>query len=242
MEINKTFRLLRMVVFGVASVFGLIVIILGALITHYTTEFLGFFYDYAALGIATGLLTILTLPAMLALSIARKGAITSMIAVEIGWVWFLWILWLSVGGHTVGIFFLGDCSDLGFGTLVVAVCRETSALTAFAFLTWILLMAYNVTLIALTFRLHTRGHTRVWTQDVTDTDFTALRVDNSQIVYDPKVTATYATQYPPQVGSPVTVVQQQNTGSYTQQAYPQPQVGGPYPQPQGVQPQGTVQV
>ena len=82
-----------------------------------------------------------------------------------------------------------------------------------------------------------RGHTRVWTQDVTDTDFTALRVDNNQVVYDPKVSPAYVTQYPPQVGSPVPVVQQQNAGSYPQQAYPQSQVGSPYAQPQGTMPQ-----
>jgi hypothetical protein len=216
MEINNTLRLLRMVVFGtcllffsfsslcrssfsvgVASVFSFIVIILGALITHYTVNFFGFFYDYAALGIATGLLTILTLPGMfvqrtisglcyfltlhkcrLALSMIRKGAITSMIAVEIGWVckyqpsifnvlhwcviifWpklgFLWIMWIAVGGNTAGIFFLGNCAELGFGTwsnswfagrshstflgsiVDEAACNETTALTAFGFLTWIL--------------------------------------------------------------------------------------------------------
>ena len=46
------------------SVFGLIVIILGGLVTNFSTNNLGIFYDYAALGIATGLLTVLTLPVM----------------------------------------------------------------------------------------------------------------------------------------------------------------------------------
>ena len=85
-EINNMFRLVRMVVFGtwlqvliescgaqrspfffsvgMTSFFALIVIILGGLITHFTDTFLDGFFNYAALGIATGLLTLLTLPTM----------------------------------------------------------------------------------------------------------------------------------------------------------------------------------
>ena len=81
-ELNNTFKLLRMVVFGTwlliepyacgahlfsvgtASFFALIVIILGALVTNFSAKLLGGFFNYAALGIATGLLTLLTLPAM----------------------------------------------------------------------------------------------------------------------------------------------------------------------------------
>ena len=86
------------------SLFALIVIILSGLVTNFSDSFLGGFFNFAALGIATGLLTLLTLPAMfvassiffsrdfltlneprLALSMVRKGAFTSMIALEIGW-------------------------------------------------------------------------------------------------------------------------------------------------------------
>ena len=49
---------------GMTSFFALIVIILGGLITHFTDTFLDGFFNYAALGIATGLLTLLTLPTM----------------------------------------------------------------------------------------------------------------------------------------------------------------------------------
>ena len=82
-----------------------------------------------------------------------------------------------------------------------------------------------------------RGNTGVWTKDVTETDFTAERINNNpQIVYDNK--AIYPNQYPP-TGSPVVP---QNSGSYPQAGVPY-QTGGPYQPPQApnlyTQPQGT---
>ena len=95
-----------LIVFSVAttSLFALIVLILSGLVTNYSRGFLPF----ASLGIATALFTLLSLPAMfvynapfseneiffltvtlpvsrLALSMVRKGAFSSMIALEIGW-------------------------------------------------------------------------------------------------------------------------------------------------------------
>jgi len=214
------------------SLFALIVIILGALVTNFSDKFLGGFFNYAALGIAAGLLTLLSLPAMLAVSIVRKGAFTSMIAFEIGWIWFLWILWVSVGGNSAGsIAFIGSCGDYSiFGTAVVAACNESTAITAFGFLSWVLLLFYNSFLATLTFRQHLRGNTGIWTKDVTDTDFMAVGPNNPQIVFDNKVSPMYAPQYPP-AGSPM--VSQQTAGSYTQAGtpYQSPQAPGLYNQP-----------
>ena len=122
-------------------------------------------------------------------------------------------------------------------------CVETSAITAFGFLSWILcksftlasqrntpklslwislspspllnvtVMSYNITLSTLTFRQHFRGYTEVWIKDVTATDFTATGVNNTQTFFDPK--ATYAPQ-----------------SQYPQSQYPQyPPVGTPVPIP-----------
>jgi hypothetical protein len=182
--------------------FSVIVIILGGLLTNFSDTFLGGFFNYAALGIATGLLTLLTLPAMfvyrtisevlfpltlhesrLALSRVRKGAFTSMIAVEIGWICKCQLVF-----HTniqYDFFFLfchnqgssGSCGSLlvvilqlvspllavavdtphlvraltrlmysslfsfdffNIGSAVVAACNESSAITAFGFLCWIM--------------------------------------------------------------------------------------------------------
>jgi len=205
-DLNRIFNTIRFVVFGVASLFSLIAIILGGV---FTTDTLS--TSFAALAIATGLLTILTLPVMLTLSVIRKGAFTSMIAVEIGWTSFLWVMWLAVGASSASVV-LFDIYGIFFTSPV------QSAITAFGFLTWILLTFYTILLTTLTFRQQFRGNV-VWTGEVTETDFTAPG-GNSQVVYESKATPT--SQYPP-TGTSVPVAQQQTPGSYNEQ------VASPYP-------------
>ncbi|KAJ3496998.1 hypothetical protein NLJ89_g10408 [Agrocybe chaxingu] len=140
-DLNRIFGLVRTGVFGVVSLFALIAIILAAIVTNWTnTYYLLGYFPSAALGIATGILTILTLPVMWFLSVKRKGAVTSMIVVEIAWTWFLWIMWVAVGGSTAGTFWIGSCEGLsvlrGAGSAETA-CRSTQGLTAFGFLNWI---------------------------------------------------------------------------------------------------------
>ncbi|KDR74383.1 hypothetical protein GALMADRAFT_99396 [Galerina marginata CBS 339.88] len=172
-DMNKTFNLVRTCVFGVASLFAFLELALGAAITNYTTtRFFGGYFAFAALGIATAILTFLTLPVMLLLSLNRKGAVTSMVAIEVGWTWFLWIMWLSVGSSTASIFAVTNC-NIRFDTELETLCREVQAFEAFGFLTWIMLFAYNVTLIFLVIRQQMRGNTGVWTGYMLETDFTA---------------------------------------------------------------------
>ena len=77
-----------------------------------------------------------------------------------------------------------------------------------------------------------RGNIGIWTKDVTVTDFTAVRTNNPQIVYN--INVTYPNQYPP-AGTPI--VLQQIPGSYTQAGIPYQagsyQAPGFYTQPQG---------
>jgi hypothetical protein len=228
-ELNSMFRLTRIVVFATTSFFAFIVIILGGLVTNYDNNlFDGFFvFSFAALGIATGVFTLLTLPVMLALSMFRKGLFTSMIAVEIAWTWILWILWIAVGGNSAtGLAIVGSCSQ--YVPSAAAACNESSGIAALGFLSWIMLLGYCSFLATLTFRQHMRGNTGIWTKDVTETDFTAVGANTTQIVFDNKSSsATYPNQYPP-AGTPI---QQQTPGSYTQAGLPYQQ-GSPYPQPQ----------
>jgi magnesium-transporting ATPase (P-type) len=128
-DLNATLRLARTVVFSVASLFAFIVLALSASITNYTSSFYyGGYFTFAALGIATAVLTLLTLPPMLLLSLKRQGAVTSMIAVEVGWTWFLWILWLAVGGNSAGFSWLGCSFASGKAE---SICQQTQAVTAF---------------------------------------------------------------------------------------------------------------
>lgn len=238
MDFNNTFRIIRISIFGVTCFLAFIVLILGGLVvswlnkdTNGDTE-LNVVDGPPSLAIATAILTLLSLPAMIALSMFRKGAFTSMIAVEIGWTWFLWIMWIAVGASSVDLF--ADSCDLyqfAFGQQGVNACNDNKGIIALAFLNWICLLFYKVFLTGLTFRQYLRGNTRVWVMDVTETDFaSAGSTTTTQVVYDGKVNPTYGNQYPP--GTPTPLGQPQvvysQAGSFAQ---PQTQTGAsPYPQ------------
>jgi len=233
-DTNRTFTLVRTVVFGVATLFAFLELALGAAITNYTsTRFLGGYFSFAALGIATAILTFLTLPVMLFLSLNRKGAITSMVAIEVGWTWFLWIMWLSVGGSTASIFTITNC-NITFDNALESLCREVQAFTAFGFLTWIMLFAYNITLIVFVVRQQMRGNSGVWTGYILETDFAAAgpsSYSGGASEYkgnNNNNTGNFAPQYPPaqvanQPGGYVTqqAMAPQHTAATTMSPYPQ---------------------
>jgi len=220
-DVNQTFGFVRKIAFGVASVFAFLELALGAAITNWTsTNFFGGYFSFAALGIATGILTFLTLPVMLFFSLNRKGAIVNMVAIEVGWTWFLWIMWVSVGGSAASIFWITDCTD-HWDTNAETVCREVQAFTAFGFLTWIILFAYNMALIFFVIRTHMRGNSGVWTGYISETDFGAVGNSYGNSV-EHKGSPGFAPQYPPaqSMGSP---------GYGGQPVVPQ-HTGSPYPQ------------
>jgi len=69
---------------GVTVAFSFAVLILAALIMYFiSSHYSKFHFPFVALGIATSILTFLTLPVMLVLSMSRKAAIPSMISIEI---------------------------------------------------------------------------------------------------------------------------------------------------------------
>jgi len=68
------------------------------------------------------------------ISIARKGALTSYIVVELCWLWFLWIMWVATAGNLASTGFLGSCAGTeGTGA---ALCIETQVIAALGFFTW----------------------------------------------------------------------------------------------------------
>jgi len=160
---------MRTWVFSLATFFAFLEIALGAAITNLTIMDFNVFFVFAALDIAAAGLTILTLPVMLILSRYRKGAFTSIVAIEVGWIWVLCALWLSVGALSKSDLPVDVCIFLFDNQL----CPETQALTAFGFLTWILLFVYNMTFMTLVFRQQMRGNTSIWTGYVLETDFAA---------------------------------------------------------------------
>lgn len=195
-EVNKLLPLVRTIVFIASSVLGLAVLAMSAHIVSWTNSIVsGAYFQYAALALATGLLTILSLPAMLMISIARKGAVTSFIVVELPWLWFLWIMWVASAGNVASTVWIGNCS-LAKG-IVATICDETKAIEAFAFINWFMIMAYTITLLIFTVMTHMRGHSGIWTSSVREADFDAPAVIAAPVQpsYEVKMDNTGVSQF-----------------------------------------------
>jgi len=223
---SQKFALVRTCVFCVATFFAFLELALGAAITNLTTVASHVFFSFSALAIATAILTIVTLPVMLFLSRSRKGAFTSLVAIEVGWTGFLWIMWLAVGADTASALPFFDCE------FDVVFCPEMEALTAFGFLAWMLLLAYNITLLVLVFRQQSRGNSGVWTGYMLETDFSAPGPSSSGYPSESKVNnynmGNFSPQYPPvqapiQQGGYVPGLANipQHTAAPTMSSYPQ---------------------
>jgi hypothetical protein len=237
-DLNKLFGVIRVVVLGVVCLFSALVLIMGALVTNFTTSLLGGYFTYAAFAIAISALTILTVPVLIVLSISRKGAFPSMVVVELSYLALLWILWLAVGGTIGNIPWINYCSSLSYYyTGYESACMETQAMAAFAFLNWLLLMFLDIFLLSLAIVQANRGNAGIWTSCVTDADYSAPAATSAtteaKIGYGgptsvPVTPVTqYAQPYPQPVPSP-------------QQAYPPQQVYTPPPQQPGMPMSGQV--
>ncbi|KAJ3486638.1 hypothetical protein NLI96_g4107 [Meripilus lineatus] len=130
---------------------------------------------FAAFDLVVALFTLLTLPAMIAIDFFRKGAFTSMIMVEAGWLSFLWVMWLAAAGFTVSSIsnLLSLCSVNPGVSNLQGACRNTQAAAAFGFLSWLTLMAYSGGILVLAFLSQQRG-VQVWRSSVRDAKFNAF--------------------------------------------------------------------
>ncbi|KAI0374268.1 hypothetical protein BV20DRAFT_935696 [Pilatotrama ljubarskyi] len=130
-------------------------------------------FAWAGLSVATGVLTLVTLPAMLVIDFLRSGAFSSMIVVELAWLGFLGVLFLATGGAAAdsAATFWGNCGQWTPAS-AQTVCSETSAAAAFGFLAWLPLWGYTITLLVLLIIHANRGH-YVWKSSVKEANFAA---------------------------------------------------------------------
>jgi len=199
-NLNQVFRVIRVISLGVVSLFAVLVLILAALVTNFTESTFEIYFTYAAYAFAVSGLTLFTVPAMIGLSLSRKGAFVSMIVVELAWLALLWILWLALGGTIANISLVAYCTELGLLSSYQSACIETQAMAAFAFLNWLLLLVHNIFLLSLAIVQANRGNSAIWTSCVTDVDFSASASTEPKVGYaNTPMTATPGTQtYPPQ--------------------------------------------
>jgi len=164
---------LRVVTFATVSLFAAIVLSLSADLISLTEPL--FYYKFSAFALATSAITLLTVVPMFVIDILRQGAIFSYIVVEIVWLSVLWVLWLSSGSYAawtdnqIEAFYPAESScnyHLIFDNNIVNQgCSEIKSITAFSFLTWIILMVYTSILLFLGIRAQGRGN-NVWTVSV----------------------------------------------------------------------------
>ncbi|KDQ28887.1 hypothetical protein PLEOSDRAFT_1088921 [Pleurotus ostreatus PC15] len=207
---SNVLPLVRLVSFGVVIVFSIIVLGLCAHITNLTTNsFIPFYFTFAAMGIATVILTWAGLGTLLIVDRLRKGAIASWIVTELSVMGFLWIFWLTTGAlvsEENAFRFSPGCSNTR-GT----VCGEFAATVAFSWLNWLIIFGYGGTLLVFSIIAATRGNS-VWFKSVSEADFFAPAVQK----------AAPPTVYQPQPVQPQ-MQQQPIQGQYPPAGYQQPQ-------------------
>ncbi|KIM83956.1 hypothetical protein PILCRDRAFT_818986 [Piloderma croceum F 1598] len=160
--------IVRVAVFVLSIVFSVIVLGLAAYLQSLTNVELNF----VDLAIATAVLTIVTLPVLLIVDLIRDGAFTSMVVVELSWLFVLWVLWLATGADAAQVSsnFFSSC-DFVF-SLSNQICHEVQAIVGFSFLIWLLLMVYSIVILVMAIIASTRGNSP-WTSTVKRGNFLA---------------------------------------------------------------------
>ncbi|OAX42674.1 hypothetical protein K503DRAFT_682873, partial [Rhizopogon vinicolor AM-OR11-026] len=123
------------------------------------------YFIFSVLGMATSLLTIITVPIMLIVDFVRRGAFTSMVVVELVWLFILWVLWVATAAEAIAtsnFYFPAGCI---YANSANAYCTELQAVEAFAFLNFIMFFVYTKVLLVFSIIASSRGK-NVWTSSV----------------------------------------------------------------------------
>ncbi|THU87385.1 hypothetical protein K435DRAFT_612363, partial [Dendrothele bispora CBS 962.96] len=136
------------------------VIALAGHMTSTAVTFLGTAFDFQALAISCGALSMITMLPILIVGFIRRGAWLNMNVVEIPIAGFLWTLWIALAvlcTSWVPILFPDGCP----AAITATFCAELFAIESLAFVVWILLLVYIFTMIILCLIGKSRGNA-VW--------------------------------------------------------------------------------
>ncbi|KAF9245725.1 hypothetical protein BU15DRAFT_70796 [Melanogaster broomeanus] len=164
--------IIRIAVLASSTLFSIVVLGLAAHILSLTQQYLGSYFYFSALGIAAGVLSMVTLPLMVVLDFYRRGAFTSMIVVELVWLFILWVLWVATAAEAavaVNFFFPFGCIYPEYPVTNQA-CHEMQATEAFSFLIFIILLVYTILLLISALVAASRGN-GVWLSSVKESTF-----------------------------------------------------------------------
>ncbi|KAG2138660.1 uncharacterized protein EDB93DRAFT_1299074 [Suillus bovinus] len=243
------FSVARITLFSLAIAFSLIALGLDAYFVSLTVPH-NFYFVFSALGVATAVLTILTIPIMLILDFIRRGAVTSMIIFELSWLFILAILWVATAGEAVSTFnyYYPQGCDYRSGTWisdtisnhaqslpgsdVETYCMELQAVEAFAFLNFFIFLGYTAVLLVFSIIGSSRGN-GVWMYSVKEAKF--LSQNSSRV--QQQVPLSQYSGAPPTGYAPVQLGTYSNhSGTPGQSVHTQPQQFQPLysGQPQGI--------
>ncbi|KAG1756996.1 hypothetical protein EDB19DRAFT_1654986 [Suillus lakei] len=214
------FSVFRITLFSLTVAFSLIGLGLNAYYISLTAPY--FYYNFSVLGVATAVLTILTVPIMLTVEFVRRGAFTSMIVFELSWLFILAILWVATAGEAIyvsNIFFPRGCIYADVDPIENAYCMELQAVEAFAFLNFFIFLGYTCTLLIFSIIGASRGNS-VWTYSVKEATFFAQKSWPAQQQtplnqYSGAPATGYTSGAPPTGYTGTPVSQPQQLGTYT---------------------------
>ncbi|KAG0695318.1 hypothetical protein DFH29DRAFT_1072526 [Suillus ampliporus] len=212
----SVFSVIHLIIFSLSIVFSLIVLGLNAYFLSVMVPH-QFYFIFSALGIATAVLTILTVLIMLIVDLIRHGAFTSMIVIELVWLLILSILWIVTAGVAAAgfsLYFPQGCIYATDDPTANAYCMELQAVLAFAYLNFFIFLGYTSTLLALSLIELSRGKS-VWTSSVKESTFLA---PNSGPVQQVPLAQYSGAPAPGYTGTSVS--QPQQPGTYTSYSGP----------------------
>jgi len=227
-------NIVRHIIYGTTLGFSLIVLGIAAnynsLVHQYESELrlwdpavniIGPLLNLVGFAIATPVLTFAVLIPVMIIEFLRRGALTSLVATELGFIGVLWVLWLACAADitsALGGYSLGDCGR-ATGTLA-SLCSQYEALQAFSWLNWLILLSYWATILVFALVSQSRGIQKPFLQPTTELGPTLARTPKT-VVMEQKILP--AQGHPPGGMPPGTYV---HPGQYSQQSYPP----GQYPQ------------
>ncbi|KAG1736422.1 uncharacterized protein EDB91DRAFT_1292013 [Suillus paluster] len=140
---------LRAFVFSFASLLALVVIGICAHIESFVAGYQNAYLTFAALGLAAGSLTVLSLPLFLIVGRVRRGAVMSMVVFEAVWFFFLWVTWVATAVSTVAgraYYFPDGCIYTNYPQ-TNQICYEVTIMEAAAFIIFFCVFIYYVTIV-----------------------------------------------------------------------------------------------
>jgi len=240
----QPFATVRLVIYGVLLLFSLIVLGLACnLITNATGSFPGFV-------VAVSVLTLLALVPTLVVDL---GPFFSWVAIELAVFGVLSVLWLASAALSTSPLLFTQDSGVWLSFNIASLC---SAVQAFSWLTWLIIMAYIILLFVLANLAMTRGHKRVWLSQASNLSFSPTRTASGKSKIPPSnygnapygvfPAGTPVAGYPPnQYGGQYSgqpVMQQQGAPYDQQQSYIPPPQQLPHPGVTQVRATTTVRV